>query len=156
MPNFALMTRDASIFSLSLEAFSHEALRLLSSGASLTFTPSGGSMFPFIVGDMDKVTLLRESSYAVGDIVLAQCENALVLHRIISVKGPEATLMGDGNLAYREHCPIEKIYGRVTRIEHRGRWTDCDSKSFHLKSWLWRVLLPLRRVLLPVLKTISK
>lgn len=126
---------------------------MLAEGRSVTFTAKGRSMFPFIKGGRDKVTLIRKGDVRKGDIVLARTPEACILHRVIRISGNDLTLMGDGNIRQKEHCRKEDILGTVSTIDRNGKTTDCSSFLEKLKYTIWILLIPVRR---PVLWIIWK
>ena len=128
------------------EIFIPEIARLVADGKQVVFTPTGVSMRPYIEGGVDNVTLVRPTDLQVGDIVLAEIQpQHYVLHRIYALQGEAVTLMGDGNLQGEEHCLRSNILAKVTAIHSpKGK-----SKPV-TKAWLWRHILPLRRILLKI------
>lgn len=128
------------------EIFIPEIARLVADGKQVVFTPTGVSMRPYIEGGVDNVTLVRPTDLQVGDIVLAEIQpQHYVLHRIYALQGEAVTLMGDGNLQGEEHCSRSNILAKVTAIHSpKGK-----SKPV-TKAWLWRHILPLRRILLKI------
>ena len=128
------------------EIFIPEIARLVADGKQVIFTPTGVSMRPYIEGGVDNVTLVRPTDLQVGDIVLAEIQpQHYVLHRIYALQGEAVTLMGDGNLQGEEHCSRSNILAKVTAIHSpKGK-----SKPV-TKAWLWRHILPLRRILLKI------
>ena len=128
------------------EIFIPEIARLVADGKQVVFTPTGVSMRPYIEGGVDNVTLVRPADLQVGDIVLAEIQpQHYVLHRIYALQGEAVTLMGDGNLQGKEHCLRSNILAKVTAIHSpKGK-----SKPV-TKAWLWRHILPLRRILLKI------
>lgn len=128
------------------EIFIPEIARLVADGKQVVFTPTGVSMRPYIEGGVDNVTLVRPTDLQVGDIVLAEIQpQHYVLHRIYALHGEAVTLMGDGNLQGEEHCSRSNILAKVTAIHSpKGK-----SKPV-AKAWLWRHILPLRRILLKI------
>ena len=128
------------------EIFIPEIARLVADGKQVIFTPTGVSMRPYIEGGVDNVTLVRPTDLQVGDIVLAEIQpQHYVLHRIYALHGEAVTLMGDGNLQGEEHCSRSNILAKVTAIHSpKGK-----SKPV-TKAWLWRHILPLRRILLKI------
>lgn len=128
------------------EIFIPEIARLVADGKQVVFTPTGVSMRPYIEGGVDNVTLVRPADLQVGDIVLAEIQpQHYVLHRIYALQGEAVTLMGDGNLQGEEHCSRSNILAKVTAIHSpKGK-----SKPV-TKAWLWRHILPLRRILLKI------
>ena len=76
-----------------------EAIRLVDEGVSVTLPVNGQSMLPFIIGGKESVILQKPVEPKVGDVVLAWVEGCrFVVHRIISIKGNDVVLMGDGNI----------------------------------------------------------
>lgn len=128
------------------EIFIPEIARLVADGKQVVFTPTGVSMRPYIEGGVDNVTLVHHTDLQVGDIVLAEIQpQHYVLHRIYALQGEAVTLMGDGNLQGEEHCSRSNILAKVTAIHSpKGK-----SKPV-TKAWLWRHILPLRRILLKI------
>ena len=128
------------------EIFIPEIARLVADGKQVIFTPTGVSMRPYIEGGVDNVTLVHPTDLQVGDIVLAEIQpQHYVLHRIYALQGEAVTLMGDGNLQGEEHCSRSNILAKVTAIHSpKGK-----SKPV-TKAWLWRHILPLRRILLKI------
>lgn len=128
------------------EIFIPEIARLVDEGKQVVFTPTGVSMRPYIEGGADNVTLVRPDTLQVGDIVLAEiAPQHYVLHRIYALQDETVTLMGDGNLQGEEHCSRSNVLAKVTAIHSpKGK-----SKPV-TKAWLWRHILPLRRILLKI------
>lgn len=109
--------------------------RLLQSGHTIEFRPTGISMRPFIEGGRDNVVLKICTEPQVGDIVLAKVGQSFVLHRIYHIKNGLIILRGDGNLSSQEICSAEDIIGYVVRI------TDHIGNNKRLtKAYLWRYL----------------
>lgn len=149
------MRHDTPIEKIKLpnRTFFNQVAGLLEEGFPVTLTAKGNSMIPFIWGDRDKVVLRRADKYSVGDIVLVLLEDGgYVLHRIIRIEGYSVLLMGDGNYCQTEPCTMNDIAGKVTHIIRRDRWIACDTPVRRVKAWLWRHLLPVRRVLLFTLR----
>ena len=120
----------------------------LAEGRSVRFVPDGRSMLPFIRGGRDSVVLVGAGrSLEVGDIVLAQIHKEYVLHRIWALDGDAVTLMGDGNLRQREACGRSEVLGVVTEIVRPG-----GRRVKPGRGTLWRKLLPVRPLLLALLK----
>lgn len=71
-----------------------------------------GSMEPSLsVGDM--VIVQEEDEYAVGDVVVFQSGNSLIIHRILSIDGDMITTRGDANNADDEPIHIRYIKGKM-------------------------------------------
>lgn len=124
----------------------------LKEGKEVRITPKGDSMRPFIIGGRDSVVLTSLSrSPEVGDIVLAMVKGRYIMHRVIMVEGSRLTLMGDGNVKGTECCVVDDVKGIVSEIhKESGRRVKPG------KGRIWRLLLPIRKVLLVIHKRIWK
>lgn len=133
-----------------------EAIRLVGEGVSVTFPVNGRSMLPFIVGGVDSVVLVKPETLKVGDVVLAQVEGGrYVVHRIACLDGDAVTLMGDGNLAGREHCRLADVRARATHVVRKGgKRRSLDSLGSRLTAKIWFAVLPFRRWLLAIYRRI--
>lgn len=114
---------------------------------------TGRSMMPYLRPGRDLVLLtpVEPAEIKPGDIIYAYqpTENRHILHRVISHR-PESrtvTLMGDGNLKMTEQIPYGNILGRVALIDRQGRKSPFPPS----KARLWRLLKPIRRLLLKLL-----
>ena len=122
-----------------------DAEKLLKEGREVVFTPLGNSMLPFIRGGKDEVTVKAASHVDVGDIVLARLPGpTYIMHRVIDRNRSLLTLMGDGNLSGTESCTRDDVLGKVTAINGRR---PC-------KGVVWRMLGPVRRILLAIIRRI--
>ena len=138
------------------ESIMQEAIRLVGEGISVTFPVNGRSMLPFIVGSVDSVVLEKPETLKVGDVVLAQVEGGrYVVHRIVCLDGDAVTLMGDGNLAGREHCLLADVRARATHVVGKGgKRRSLDSLGSRLAAKIWYAVLPFRRWLLAIYRRI--
>ncbi|MGN0202447.1 MAG: S24/S26 family peptidase [Candidatus Cryptobacteroides sp.] len=132
-------------------AFFATVEEMIAQGKSVSITPKGNSMMPFIRSGMDSVLLspLREEP-KVGDIVLFRLSGRHILHRLSSVDGDRLTAMGDGNIRGEEHFRRSDLIAVVTGIRRKGR-RDYRTPG---KGCLWRRLLPLRRIILGVYRRV--
>ena len=120
----------------------YRGLESLKEGKVVAIVPQGISMLPFIKGGEDHVYLLKREKVEVGDIVLVYYQGRHILHRVYAMEGDRIRLMGDGNLEGNECVMREEILGTAVEIEHNGR------RHKPSKAWLWRHLIPFRRILL--------
>ena len=131
-----------------------EAIRLVKSGVSVTFPVNGRSMLPFIVGGRDSVILEKPKSLQRGDVVLALVkangpEKHYVVHRIVALDGEHVVLMGDGNLALREHCEVSDVCAKVICVvKPNGKKYAMAAWQYRIAAKIWYILLPIRRYLL--------
>lgn len=124
------------------ETIIYRGLESLKEGKVVAIVPRGISMLPFINGGEDRVYLMKKEKVAEGDIVLVEYNGKHILHRVYGIDGKRLRLMGDGNLEGNEWVVAESVLGTAVEIEHNGR------RYKPSKAWLWRKLLPCRRMLL--------
>ncbi|MDD7318894.1 MAG: S24/S26 family peptidase [Prevotella sp.] len=127
-----------------------EIIRLLDEGHTVTLLLKGFSMRPFLEDGRDKALLTKPVNIKVGDPVLAEIEPLhFVLHRIIKIDGDDVVLRGDGNIS-NEYCKIGDVKGAVIGFYRKGRTTldYTDGTKWHIYSYLWMRLSPIRRYLL--------
>jgi len=127
-----------------------EAVRLVDEGVEVIFPVNGRSMRPFIEGGRDSVLLVKPVDVKPMDVVLAQVIGGnYVVHRVLSIDGDYATLMGDGNLQGRETCECKKIYAKVTHVvTPKGKRIALYTPFRHFVQKLWVNVLPVRKYLL--------
>lgn len=130
----------------------------LRQGHTATIAVKGRSMRPFLEHLRDKVLLTGPSGARTGDAVLAEiAPGTFVLHRIMDVQ-PHATdqdldaitLMGDGNIAEKEHCTRRDLCGIVDRYIYPHRTVSAYDPALRRSIRWWRRLLPIRRYLLAI------
>ena len=120
-----------------------EIVKMLNEGHTVTLRLKGFSMRPFLEDGRDKALLTKPTNPKVGDPVLAEiAPKHFVLHRIISIKGDDVTLRGDGNLG-TENCKLKDVQGAVIGFYRKGRETldRTDGRKWRVYSWLWTRLL---------------
>lgn len=114
---------------------------------------TGRSMMPYLKPCRDVVLLtpVEPEEIKKGDIIYAyqETEQRHILHRVIrhSPENRSITLMGDSNLKMTEQIPYDNILGRVALIGREGRKSPFPPS----KARLWRLLKPIRRILLKIL-----
>ena len=129
-----------------------ECIRILHEGRSVLLKAKGSSMYPFI-RDGDTVLLQRCGEVRRGDVVLARTEEGkLVMHRVLAMKGERIALMGDANLRKTELCLRSDIAGTVIAITREGKTRGCATTSERFRAGIWMAMLPLRRILLAVMR----
>ncbi len=76
----------------------------------------------------DSVRVVAGASPRSGDIVVAQSENGLLVHRAICRIGDRLVLGGDNSTGLDEPVPLDAVLGRVTAVEAlHGRSRRLDS-----------------------------
>lgn len=125
----------------------------IASGHSAVIPVKGISMHPFIHEGKDKVILYPPSDIRVGDVVLAKLSSGqYLLHRVYQCDSPDSyILMGDGNVKITEHCSQSEIIAQALfLIDSKGRKKRLDSPWMRGAAKIWKMLLPVRGILLKV------
>lgn len=117
-------------------------------------------MRPFLEDNRDKALLIRARDPKVGMPVLAEIgENYFVLHRIVSIKGENVVLRGDGNIGI-ERCKLSDVRAEAIGFYRKGREhiDKTNGLKWCLYSFLWTRLTPLivRRYILAAYRRIVK
>ena len=113
-------------------------------GSTVRVSVKGQSMLPFFrSGSTITLRPIKEGDIRKYNVVMADAENAFVVHRIIEVGEEFVTLLGDGNYLGTERVTRDKIYGVV----------DCSALHlFFAKIWLW--MRPVRRFPLAIFRRV--
>ena len=127
-----------------------EAVALVNDGFSVTLPVAGRSMLPFIIGGRESVILAPPAHLRRGIVALAWVEGRrYVLHRIERIEDDRVMLMGDGNLAGREHCRLADIKAMATHVvDSRQKRHYLYTRWRKAASEIWWALLPIRRYLI--------
>jgi GNAT superfamily N-acetyltransferase len=134
---------------------------ILRQGSSFQFRAHGSSMVPFIRdGDLLTVAPAAPAGLEIGDVVLFRTRrDRLLAHRLVhkSERGDERILemQGDARLSSDRPVSGERVLGRVVRVQRDGRTYHPDHALWLFAARLWIRLLPLRRVLAPVMGTVT-
>ena len=130
--------------------FLPEVVKMLNERHTVTLRLRGFSMRPFLEDGRDKALLTKPVTIKKGDAVLAEVTPGhYVLHRIISIKGENVVLRGDGNIGV-ERCSLADIKGFAIGFYRKGR-TKLDRTNglkWRVHPPVWTTLFPLRRYLL--------
>lgn len=151
MPQSNIKIRDIEIPN---RLFMPEIIRLLDEGRSVIIRLKGFSMRPFLEDRRDKALLKKSNSPKINDVALAEIDgNKYVLHRIINIQGESVTLRGDGNIL-TESCKLDDIKGIAVGFYRKGREKieSTNSLKWHIYSFVWTKLFPIRRYLLFIYK----
>ena len=104
-------------------SFSELMIAVLEKGNPFRFQAAGASMSPFIrSGDVITLTAVHDRIHFGEVLALRQTENdRLAVHRVIGLGRKGFLLKGDNGGHADGRVNRERIIGRVTRVEHRGR-----------------------------------
>lgn len=125
------------------------------------FTVVGGSMFPLIRVNRDKVMLVSvpPEEIRVGDIVLFpgrfQTAN-YCLHRVWKLDGDRVQTFGDGNPKPDGWFPRSRILGKAKLIRRGKQTIDCDDPKWQKRAVRWCALWRLRPLLLLPHRVVDK
>ncbi|MDD4609674.1 MAG: S24 family peptidase [Bacteroidaceae bacterium] len=133
---------------------------LIKEGHTVTLTVKGVSMTPFLINQRDSVVIapLTTSSLNIGTIVLAKEKNRdrYLLHRIVKQRKDGYQLRGDGNCYGTEEIATEDIVGYVKSATRNKVRVDYGTLKWRLLWYIWRYMLPIRRLLLAIYNHIIK
>ena len=123
---------------------------ILDGGGSFTLTVTGTSMYPFILGGRDHVTLsplpkkLRKNDlplYRRGD-------GAFVLHRIVRMENDGTfSMCGDHQSMLEKGIRHEQLIAIATAYERKGRKLTNRNLLYRIYRVLWTWVLPYRYIL---------
>ena len=119
----------------------------LDQGGTFSLTITGTSMFPFIVGGRDKVTLSPlPEKLKKNDLPLYRRANgAFVLHRIVKVcKDGTYTCCGDHQWWLEKGLRREQMIGLATEYVRKGRTLTNRNLNYRIYRTFWTWVLPLR------------
>ena len=144
------------------DVFFAQVCESLEDGHAVTFIVKGYSMFPFMRNEKDRVCLEKYDGRELpeGEVILFRFHDKYILHRIYAVeRASDGNLlyrtMGDGNVKGMEYASPESVAGvMVKRITPSGKEWLCSSDSWKRCSYLWKRMMPVRRLLLAVLRRI--
>lgn len=132
---------------------------LLAGGSTVQLTVTGISMRPMLLHRRDQVELAKAPSKLKRcDIPLYQRQNgSYVLHRIVKVeKDGTYTCAGDGQTSLETGVRQEQVIAVVQSFTRKGKKISCQNKGYQLYAQIWTMLLPIRPILLQMIKRIGK
>lgn len=107
----------------------------------LSFKTAGASMEPLFVQHRDVVNIRSvNGSLKRGDVVLypSNSSEALVLHRVLKVKGENLIIRGDNNY-FIEHRKVDEVVGVMASFFRKGKYCDVNN-SFGYKIYTFYIL----------------
>lgn len=111
----------------------------LATGATVRFTATGSSMFPFLRhGEVVELASCPTHRLRPGDVVLARRPDGhYVMHRIMVVEPGRVYMVSD---AGRQDgwIPAANILARAIAVERKGRWHRLDTGRARRAGLLWR------------------
>lgn len=120
----------------------------LDRGGTFSLTITGTSMYPFIVGGRDKVTLSPlPEKLKKNDLPLYRRANgAFVLHRIVKVcEDGTFTCCGDHQWWLEKRLRREQMIGVATEFIRKGKKLTDKNLLYRIYRTVWTWVLPFRR-----------
>lgn len=115
----------------------------LTQNKTVSFKVKGQSMWPFYHDGQTTVLVSSATSLKKYDVVLANYQGKVILHRIIQIQGDSITLRGDATFR-KEVVSRREVFAKV--VEHQTKiTTSSNQKSYRIQVWLW-VHNPLRKL----------
>ena len=120
----------------------------LDQGGTFSLTITGTSMYPFIVGGRDKVTLSPlPEKLKKNDLPLYRRANgAFVLHRIVKVcKDGTYTCCGDHQWWLEKNLRRDQMIGLATEYVRKGKKLTNKNVLYRMYRTFWTWVLPIRK-----------
>lgn len=115
----------------------------LAQDKTVSFKVKGQSMWPFYHDGQTTVLVSSANSLKKYDVVVANYQGKVILHRIIKIQGDSITLRGDATFR-KEVVSRSVVFARV--VEHQTKKTiSSNQKRYRFKVWLW-IHNPLRKL----------
>lgn len=127
---------------------------LLEDGNLLRISPSGLSMYPFLVGGRDEV-FLRSTTVkkpVKGDIALFRREDGIhVLHRIHHIRNNWYYMLGDAQTGIEGPIDEKNVIAVVKAVIWKNRIIDRDNIILKTLTRIWTIMRPFRPIILKIL-----
>lgn len=107
---------------------------------SFNIVTQGNSMFPTIKSG-EKVSIINPENLVVGDIILFEICNELVLHRIVEINEPYYVTQGDNHLYSDHYICKEQIIGKMDEKRNYQEIKQYDFKFKGLTFVYWNLEL---------------
>lgn len=139
----------------------------LFAGGEVVFTPTGGSMRPFLLSGRNPVTLVRPGGgeplaafprYRIGDVLLyRRAGGQFVLHRLMKLDNGRPVFCGDARSTLEYGVSPGDVLARVVRFEKKHRSIDCrTNRRYRAAVAVWIALFPVRGVIISVARTLLR
>ena len=123
---------------------------ILENGGSFTLTVTGSSMYPFILGNRDQVTLSPiTGELKKYDLPLYRREDgAFVLHRIVRVEADGTyTCCGDHQWILERGLRRDQMIAVATAFVRKGRHLTNKNLLYRMYCVVWTWMLRLRKLI---------
>ena len=126
------------------------AKEILSEGKELRVKALGGSMLPlFRAGDEFIIESFEPRDLNIGDIVIAQNRELLILHRVHKfLPNNRLILWGDFNRKPDTEFSYDQIFAKATRFSRNGKIVNLNRWNYQILGQIVVRLSPISHILL--------
>ncbi len=129
---------------------------LIENGKTVKLTVTGYSMYPLVTSRRDAVLLGKCDSLKVGDVPLfKRPDGSFILHRIVGKKNGAFKLLGDYETKIEYPVYPEQVVAVAKGFYRKDHFISCDSFGYKAYQFFWRLLRPIRPVLLTLLAKLA-
>lgn len=129
---------------------------LIENGKTVKLTVTGYSMYPLVTSRRDAVLLGKVDALKVGDVPLFQRpDGSFILHRIVGKKYGAFKLLGDYETKIEYPVYPEQVIAVAKGFYRKERFISCDSFGYKAYNFIWRLLRPIRPLLLTLLAKLA-
>lgn len=116
-------------------------------GKRVKINVKGQSMQPFLhEGDQVVIQQVLGDAVRIGQIILAKCNSAYVLHRVVAIWAGKIYMAGDGNLVQVEKIAKSDVLALGVQGYRNGTPLAVATLRMRLLGLLWFCLRPIRRI----------
>ena len=132
---------------------------MLREGKCVRVTVTGMSMYPFLREGIDSVLLYDISFENLhrGDIALVHNNDGqYILHRVLRKSGNCIFMAGDSLKEVEGPINSDSIFAAVTAVWRGDKRIECTNMKWKLLSHLWLLMMPVRSIMLKIIRHIDK
>ena len=111
---------------------------IIKSRGSYSIFTRGNSMLPTIISD-EKVTIIEPDNLIIGDIVLFEICNELVLHRIVEINEPYLVTQGDNHPYSDYYICKEQVIGKMEEKRNYKKNSQYNSEFTGITFVYWNM-----------------
>ncbi|MBE7022519.1 MAG: hypothetical protein E7414_04825 [Ruminococcaceae bacterium] len=130
---------------------------MLALGKNVRLTVTGNSMQPFLREGLDSVLLAQPTQVKKLDVVLYIRDNDdVILHRIVRKTPQGFMILGDNQTQTDGPIPFAQIVAVASGFYRANAFFSAKAWWYRLYSCLWVFAGPLRRLLLPAVRSVGR
>lgn len=129
---------------------------LIESGKTVKLNITGYSMYPLVTNRRDAVLLGKCETLKIGDVPLfKRADGTYILHRIVGKKNGAFKTLGDYETNIEYPVYPEQVIAVAKGFYRKSRFISCTSFGYKVYSFSWRLLRPIRPLLLTILAKLA-